>query len=133
MAVGLLSVSFPPPLSRQTIAPSVPLRHHCQDAPNRFSGAARLSIRQVETNHGNHRPSRTRSSRTPRAPADHRRGRLRLCAGQRLGCLYVSDGLRPSRPDQQVDSSCCPFSFLRVQPNLPTVFAWTSIALALSY
>ncbi len=36
--VGEGPLSFPPRQYRETIAPSISPRHHCQDAPNRFFG-----------------------------------------------------------------------------------------------
>src|SRR5258708_7259521 len=49
LATRHFPVSFPLPLYPQAIAPSGASRHHWQDAPNRFSGAARLSTAQVQT------------------------------------------------------------------------------------
>src|SRR5260370_39442476 len=46
--VGEGPLSFPPPQYRETIAPSIPPRHHCQDAPNRFFGRC-PSLPWVET------------------------------------------------------------------------------------
>jgi hypothetical protein len=46
-AKGYFPVSFRLPLYPQAIAPGGAARHHWQDAPNRFSGAARLSTGQV--------------------------------------------------------------------------------------
>src|SRR5260370_27091458 len=120
--VGEGPLSFPPRQYRETIAPSISPRHHCQDAPNRFFGRCPSLTLGGNTN-GNHQSARTRSSRTPRTATHHHGGRLRLCARQRLGRLHVPARLCPPRLRPQVDPPPRPFRFLRAHSSLHRLLA----------